>query len=121
MPTARPRPRANGVLTATQAIASTTLALNQAATPFTPVTGSGGQAPLSFSVSPSLPTGLSMAAASGAISGTPTLAHPASSFTVTVTDANGATAIASFSLAVSKPTTSTSLSSSLNPSSFGQA
>src|SRR5262249_26933535 len=38
--------------TATQAVASKTLTQNHAATSFTPVTGSGGTAPLSYSVSP---------------------------------------------------------------------
>ena len=59
---------------------------------------------MSYSVSPSLPTGLSFNASTGAISGTPTASSAAASYTVTVTDSNGATATASFSLTVSPAT-----------------
>ena len=52
-------------VTATQVIASRMLTANQAATPFTPVTGSGGTSPLSYSVAPALPAGLTLAAATG--------------------------------------------------------
>jgi hypothetical protein len=90
----------NGAVSATQSVASTALTQNTAATSFTPVTGSGGTAPLAYSVSPALPTGLSMASATGAITGTPTVTSAAATYTVTVTDANGATATASFRLTV---------------------
>jgi hypothetical protein len=93
----------NGAVTATQAIASTSLTINHVATSFTPVTGSGGAMPLAYSVSPSLPSGLSMAAATGAITGTPTITSSATAYTVTVTDANSATATATFSLAIRAP------------------
>jgi uncharacterized repeat protein (TIGR01451 family) len=94
----------NGAVTATQVIASTTLTVNVAATPFTPVTGSGGTAPLAYSVSPSLPTGLSMAAGTGAITGTPNATNSVTTYTATVTDANSVTATATFSLTVAAPT-----------------
>jgi CSLREA domain-containing protein len=97
----------NAVVTATQTIASATLTQNHAATSFTPVTGSGGITPLSYSVSPSLPAGLSMGSATGAITGTPTVASAAANYTVTVTDANSATATASFSLTVNAAVTAT--------------
>jgi hypothetical protein len=90
--------------TATQVIASTILTQNHTATAFTPVTGSGGTTPLAYSVSPSLPFGLSMAAATGAITGTPLVTSSATTYTVTVTDSNSATATATFSLAVLAPT-----------------
>ncbi|NEI69225.1 autotransporter domain-containing protein [Rhizobium lusitanum] len=90
----------NGAVTATQAIASTSLTSGHAATSFTPVTGSGGTGTLSYTVSPSLPSGLSFSGSSGTVSGTATSASGATSYTVTVTDANGATASAAFSLAV---------------------
>ena len=95
------------MLTATQAIASTTLTQNHAPTLFTPVTGSGGTAPLTYSVSPGLPTGLNMAPATGAITGTPTVTSSATTYTVTVTDANSATATATFSLTVNSAVTAT--------------
>jgi large repetitive protein len=74
------------VLTASQAIPSTTLVRTQPATPFTPVTASGGVAPRSFAVSPGLPSGLSLDSTTGEISGTPQVALATTSFTVTVTD-----------------------------------
>ncbi len=97
----------NAAVTATQAIASEVLTQNHAATPFTPVTGSGGTAPLSYSISPALPAGLSYSASTGAVSGTPTATSTATSYTVTVTDANGATATATFSLTVNAAVTAT--------------
>ena len=90
----------NNVVAATQAVATTTLSSNIAATPFTPITGSGGTAPLSYGVSPTLPAGLSMSSSTGAITGTPTTTSSATTYTVTVTDANSTTATATFSLAV---------------------
>ncbi len=85
--------------TATQAIASTTLSVNQT-TSFTPVTGSGGTAPLSYSVSPTLPAGLSMASTTGTITGQPTAVSSAKTYTVTVTDANALTGSNTFQLTV---------------------
>ena len=108
-------------VTATQSVTSTVLPLQQAATPFTPVTGAGGTAPLSYSVAPALPAGLSLTAATGAIGGTPTMPQAPSAFTMTVTDTNGATASAQFSLGVGAQTSSAALTASANPSSFGQA
>jgi hypothetical protein len=110
----------NGGVSASQAVMSKTLALNQAATPFTPVTGSGGTGPLVYSVSPSLPAGLSINSSTGAISGTPTVTSTATNYTVTVTDANNVTNMASFSLAVAA-VSATSLTSSPNPSAIGQS
>ncbi|SIO39188.1 Putative Ig domain-containing protein [Bradyrhizobium erythrophlei] len=107
----------HGVVTATQAVASTTLTVNVAATPFTPVTGSGGTGALTYSVSPGLPTGLSMAAATGAITGTPNVTSSATTYTVTVTDANSGTAMASFSLTVAAPTPVLAVAASGSPAS----
>ncbi|MGJ5149972.1 putative Ig domain-containing protein [Bradyrhizobium sp. HKCCYLR1023] len=97
----------NGAVSATQAIASTTLTANHAVTPFTPVTGGGGTAPLAYSVSPTLPAGLSLNAANGSISGTPTVTSAATTFTVTVTDAANATASNTFSLTINGAVTAT--------------
>ena len=97
----------NAAVTATQAVATTVLTQNHAATAFTPVTGGGGTTPLSYGVSPALPAGLSFNTATGQITGTPTVASAAATYTVTVTDANGATATATFSLTVSAGVTAT--------------
>jgi Bacterial Ig-like domain (group 3)/Putative Ig domain/NHL repeat len=105
-------------LTATTAIPSTTLTVFQLATAFIPVTGSGGAAPLTYSVVPALPAGLSFSAATGAIAGTPTMTSAAVTYTVTVTDTNGATAMATFSLAVAQQptvTTVTAVPSAVDP------
>jgi len=84
---------------ATQAVASTTLSVNQTAS-FTPVTGSGGTAALTYSVSPALPTGLSLSSTTGTISGTASVVSSAQIYTVTITDANSLTGTANFSLTV---------------------
>ena len=97
----------NGAVTATQSIPATSLTQNRAVTSFVPVTGSGGTAPLSYSVSPALPTGLSFSTTTGAITGTPTATRSAATFTVTVTDANSATATNTFSLTVNGAVTAT--------------
>ena len=97
----------NGVVTATTAIASPTLTANHAAAPFTPVTGVGGTAPLSYSVSPALPAGLILSSSTGTVSGMPTASFPLAPYTVTVTDANNATASATFSLTVESQATPT--------------
>ena len=66
----------------------------------TTLSASGGTAPYSFSLtSGSLPAGLTLAAATGVISGTPTLSGT-SIFTGQVQDASGALASASFSITI---------------------
>ncbi len=100
----------DSAVAATTGVASTTLTVLEAGTAFTPVAGTGGDAPLTYSVSPSLPTGLHMASATGTVSGTPSVASASTTYTVTVTDANLAMATATFSLGVAKQTTSTSVS-----------
>ena len=74
---------------------------------FTPVTGSGGTAPLTYglrnagnSADATLPSGMVFNTSTGAVSGTATATLSATTFTVRVTDANGATATATFSLTV---------------------
>ncbi|WP_193441878.1 putative Ig domain-containing protein, partial [Pseudomonas caspiana] len=53
---------------------------------YTPVSASGGQGPLTYSVSPSLPAGLSYDSATGAITGTASTASTATTYTVTTSD-----------------------------------
>ena len=84
----------SSAVAATQAVANKVLTNGVAATSFTPVTGSGGTSPLSYSVSPALPAGLAISSSTGAITGTPTAISSATTYTVTVTDANSATATA---------------------------
>jgi len=98
----------NNPLAAATAIPTTTLIKNVAATPFTPVTASGGIPPYTFSIvaPPALPTNLSIAAATGQISGTPNVASGSTVYTVKVTDSETtpATSTATFSLQVNAPT-----------------
>ena len=98
-----------GPVSATQSIASEALTQNYAASPFTPVTGSGGLAPLSYGISPSLPAGLSISSSSGTISGTPTVTSSATTYTVTVTDANSNKATNTFSLTLNSAVTATTV------------
>jgi hypothetical protein len=72
----------------------------------TPVTGRGAH-PYSFSVSSgNLPTGLSLNQATGALTGTPTVAGTYT-FTVTATDAVGATGSASYTMTINPSITLT--------------
>ena len=63
--------------------------LNTAVTD-TPTVGSGG-GPATYTVSPALPTGLSLNSSTGTISGTPTAAVAATNYTITATGADGST------------------------------
>ncbi|MGX5773722.1 IPT/TIG domain-containing protein [Methylorubrum zatmanii] len=67
-------------------------------------TATGGTAPYTYTISAgSLPAGLALDAATGALAGTPGQAATAS-FTVTGTDATGATGAAAYTIAVKTPT-----------------
>jgi sugar lactone lactonase YvrE len=105
---------------AQQSVSSAVLTKNHAVTAFTPVTGTGGTAPLAYSISPALPAGLSFSFSTGAITGTASAASTAATYAVTVTDAIGATATASFSLTVNSAVTATQSTAS-TALIFGQA
>ena len=65
------------------------------------ITASGGSAPYSYAITAgALPEGLSLNAASGLISGTPSTAGT-TELAITVTDANGATSLQNFSITIS--------------------
>ena len=68
------------------------------------VTASGGTSPYGYAVVGTLPTGLSLNHATGAISGTPTAAGNYS-FSISATDANNATSSAAYTIAVAPPAT----------------
>ena len=106
---------ADGVSTA-----SSSLTLTVAAPPLTPalqtITATAGTAilptvayvatgltaPVVYSVSPAIPTGLVLSPASGIVSGTPRVSAPTTDHTVTATDANGVTATGSIAITVAK-------------------
>ncbi len=93
-------------LTAAQTTPVVTATVAASLTSVTPVTGVGGTGTLSYALSGgTLPAGLSFSTATGAISGTPTQAQAATSYTVTVTDQATPTAQSasnSFQLSVAK-------------------
>ena len=60
----------------------------------------GGDAPVSYALSPPLPAGLIFDAATRVLSGTPTMEAEAASYTYTATDADGETASLTFTIAV---------------------
>ena len=64
------------------------------------LSASGLKAPITWSVSPNLPTGLSLDAATGAISGTPTTASASAPFQFTAKDAAGTTVTATLPLQI---------------------
>lgn len=76
-------------LTSIRYVISKTLTVDQLASPFTPVIGSGGYGAISYSISPDLPGGLSFNSVNGQITGTPTQLTSATTYTVTVEDTVG--------------------------------
>lgn len=80
--------------------ASVELIVSQTITPFIPVTGTGGDGVLIYSISPSLPSGLQFASSTGRITGTPVALQTSTEFTVTVTDSLSQTSSKTFNLAV---------------------
>jgi len=69
------------------------------------VTASGGTSPYGYAVTGTLPAGLTLNHATGAITGTPTSAG-SYSFSISATDANNAMTSAAYTLAISPPPTS---------------
>ena len=61
---------------------------------------SGGNAPLTYSLTPAVPTGLTFNATARTLTGTPTAAFSKTSFTYTVTDGDGDTATLTFDIEV---------------------
>ena len=78
--------------------------LGVAITPVELPAATGGDGPLGYSLAPLLPAGLSYTlptdAAAGGIEGVPTVAQPATTYTLTATDIDGDIATLSFTLAV---------------------
>ena len=82
-------------------VANQTGTQDSAMTAFTLPTASGGNAPLSYALSPTLPAGLSKSD-SHSVSGTPTGYQAAATYTWTVTDADGDTAQLTFSITIAQ-------------------
>ncbi|MDO7775725.1 putative Ig domain-containing protein, partial [Escherichia coli] len=69
--------------------ASLSLSRAIAMTPTTPVTATGGTAPLTWTVSPALPAGLALNSSTGQITGTPNATQSSTAYTITARDARG--------------------------------
>ena len=69
---------------------------------------SGGNAPLSYTLSPLLPTGVTFYPSSRQVWGTPTATQGVTTYTYTVTDADGDTATLNFIIEVAEPDTAPS-------------
>ena len=87
--------------------------------PYVPV---GLTAPVAYSVSPSLPAGLSINTTTGVISGTPTVASNSTNYTVTATDTNSVAVSNTVSIQIAgispaTQTISTQLGSAITPTS----
>jgi uncharacterized protein (TIGR03437 family) len=96
----------SGLLTVTAPTTLPAASLNTAYVPVTAIAG-GGLPPYTWAAT-GLPTGMSIAIATGIISGTPTTAAGSPySVTVTVTDSTGKTASQTYTLAVNAPLTIT--------------
>ncbi len=80
---------------------------NSAITKLTLPEGKGGKTPLTYTLTPALPAGLTWTAAERTITGTPTAAAAAEEYTYTVTDADSATAAQTFSITVTADLTPT--------------
>ena len=78
-------------------------ALNTAISTLQLPVATDGNAPLTYSLSPTLPTGLTFSASTRQITGTPTVALSATTYTYMVTDTDGDTASLTFDLSVRDP------------------
>ena len=80
---------------------------------FTPVSASGGFGALSFAVAPALPAGLAINAATGVITGTPSVAAAAADYAVNVSDHSPTPQVSfgSFNLRVDAPVPVTAITS----------
>ncbi len=87
-------------LATTQLLSSVSGTQNSTLTPVIPVSSSGGTGARTAAISPALPAGLSITSTSGEISGTPTVAMGATTYTVTWTDGLAAQSSKTFSLTI---------------------
>ena len=84
----------------TATIAAQSWMQNTAITDLVLPAATGGNSPLTYSLSPALPAGLTFTAATRTISGTPSAAAAEATYTYTVTDADGDTDTIQFSITV---------------------
>lgn len=82
------------------ATVNATATYGSAMTPTSGFTPTGFTGAVSYSISPTLPAGLSMSASTGVISGTPSIVNSLSTYVITATGASAGTATSSLSLSV---------------------
>ena len=87
----------------TETIANRGVVQNAAIAPFALPEASGGDGTLSYALAPTLPAGLSLDMATRTVSGTPTALQAATSYSWTVTDADGDSASLNFTMQVLTP------------------
>jgi len=87
-------------ITATVAVPNKQATAGTSVGSFIPVSFSGGAGAVTYSISPSLPTGLNFNTANGAITGTPTASSQTTTYTVTGTDASLNTSSGTFTLSI---------------------
>lgn len=86
-------------------LAQATVSLTQGSVAnVTPVTATGGTAPVTFSVNPALPAGLTLGPSNGTITGTPSTPSAAATYTITATDTNGSSSARNITLSVAAAT-----------------
>jgi len=73
-------------LTTTQTVSLSVLIIDQAVTPFAPITVTGGTAPITYSISPGIFSGLNFNSSTGIITGTPTTLTDDISYTISIND-----------------------------------
>lgn len=100
---------------ATQSVSGSVGAAITSTTVLTPTNFSGA---ISYAVSPALPPGLSLDSGSGIISGTPTSALAATTFTITGSGATGGSATATVNITID-PLPQASLNATATPASIG--
>lgn len=90
----------NSALATVVAAPAVAVTVGRALAPITPVSVAGGTTPYAFALSGgTLPSGLTFSAVTGQLTGTPTGTRASATFTVTVTDAAGATSVKTFCFA----------------------
>lgn len=87
-------------LTMSSNIADRIFTVGTAIQPLALPTARGGVGPYTYTLTPTLPAGLSLNATTRTISGTPTVVTTATTYTYTATDANGASASQQFTIEV---------------------
>jgi len=89
-------------LTSSTNTANISASMGTAITPLNPINIAGGTAPITYSIAPTLPAGLSLDPTTGVISGTPTGLSSSTTYTVTATDSGSPaqTTTATFTLEV---------------------